>query len=159
MFITEAFAQAGAPAGGGMDFSFLLVMIVIMGIMYMLVIRPQQKKLKDHQQMVAAIKRGDTVVTNGGLIGKVSKVLSDAELQVELAEGVRVRIIRGMIAEVRTRGDVREADAKKAMARNDNDDEAGPAEEDDASTRGKKRNRNGEKAHASPETEAAEKDA
>lgn len=140
-----------------MDFSFLLVMIMIMGIMYMLVIRPQQKKLKDHQQMIAAIKRGDTVITNGGLIGKVSKVLNDAELQVELAEGVRVRVIRGMIAEVRTRGDVRDADAKKAMARNDNEEDE-PAAEDDASAQGKKSNRNGKNAPASPETEAAEKD-
>lgn len=154
MFISEAFAQ-GAPAGGGMDFSFLLVMVVIMGIMYMLVIRPQQKRLKDHQQMVAAIKRGDTIVTNGGLIGKVSKV-GDAELQVEVSDGVRVRIIRAMIAEVRTRGDVREAEAKKALARNDNEDES--PEEDDDSASGKKRNRNGQNAPASSGTEAAEKD-
>ena len=133
-----------------MDFSFLLVMIVIMGIMYMLVIRPQQKRLKDHQQMVAAIKRGDTVITAGGLVGKVTKV-ADAELQVELAEGVRVRVIRSTIAEVRTRGDVREAEAKKALARNDNEED-GDSEDDAAGeerpARGKKRGRNGKPAPA-----------
>ena len=75
-------------------------LILIFGIMYFLLIRPQQKKLKEHQAMVAALRRGDQVVTQGGLIGKVSKVKDDNEVEVELAEGVRVRVVRSTIAQV-----------------------------------------------------------
>ncbi len=73
--------------------------------MYFLVIRPQQKKAKAHREMVANMRRGDTVVTGGGLIGKISKVNDDNEVTVELAEGVKVRIVRSMIAEVRVKGE------------------------------------------------------
>ena len=130
MFITEAYAQ-GAPAAGGGNFLIqLLPFVMILGIMYFLIIRPQQKRLKEHRDMIASIRRGDTVVTAGGLVGKVSKVIGDGELQVELAEGVRVRVVRSTIAEVRTRGDVRDVEARKAMARA-NDDEPDDAEEAD----------------------------
>lgn len=130
MFITEAYAQ-GAPAAGGGNFLIqLLPFIMILGIMYFLIIRPQQKRLKEHRDMIASIRRGDTVVTAGGLVGKVSKVIGEAELQVELAEGVRVRVVRSTIAEVRTRGDVRDVEARKAMARA-NDDEPDDADEAD----------------------------
>lgn len=122
-FITPAFAQAGPGAGGSNFLIQLLPFIMILGIMYFLIIRPQQKRLKDHRDMIGSIKRGDTVVTSGGLVGKVTRVIGDAELQVEIAENVRVRVIRGTISEVRTRGDVRDADAKKALARADNDDD------------------------------------
>lgn len=128
MFITQAYAQ-GAPAAGGGNFLIqLLPFIMILGIMYFLIIRPQQKRLKEHRDMIASIRRGDTVVTAGGLVGKVSKVIGEAELQVELAEGVRVRVVRSTIAEVRTRGDVRDVEARKAMARA-NDDEPDDADE------------------------------
>lgn len=102
----------------------ILPFIMILGIMYFLIIRPQQKKLKDHRDMIASIRRGDTVVTAGGIVGKVTKVIGDAELQVELAEGVRVRVVRATISEVRTRGDVRDVEARRALAREDEADEA-----------------------------------
>ncbi len=104
MFITEAYAQSGG-AGGGTGFLIqFLPIILIFAIMYFLLLRPQQQKARMHREMVANLRRGDTVVTNGGLIGKVAKV-DEHELQVELAEGVRVRIARGMIAEVRAKGE------------------------------------------------------
>ena len=81
-------------------FGQLLPLILIFGIMYFLLIRPQQKKMKDHQAMVAALRRGDQVVTQGGLIGKVSKVKDDNEVEVEIAEGVKVRVVRGTITQV-----------------------------------------------------------
>ena len=104
MFITEAFAQTG---GGGGTTSFLvqfMPIILIFVIMYFLILRPQQQKARLHREMVASLRRGDTVVTNGGLIGRVAKV-DENELQVELAEGVRVRVVRGMVAEVRAKGE------------------------------------------------------
>jgi len=75
-------------------------LILIFVIMYFLLIRPQQKKLKEHQAMVAALRRGDQVVTQGGLIGKVSKVKDDDEIEVDLADGVRVRVVKSTIAQV-----------------------------------------------------------
>lgn len=75
-------------------------LILIFGIMYLLLIRPQQKKLKEHKNMVSALRRGDQVVTQGGLIGKVVKVKDDNELEVELAEGVKVRVVQSTIATV-----------------------------------------------------------
>jgi preprotein translocase subunit YajC len=123
MFITEAYAQAAPAAGSGSFLIQLLPFVMILGIMYFLIIRPQQKRLKDHREMIASIKRGDTVVTAGGMVGKVTKVLGDAELQVELAEGVRVRVVRSTISEVRTRGDVRDVESRRALSRADNDDD------------------------------------
>jgi len=75
-------------------------LILIFGIMYFLLIRPQQQKLKAHQAMVAALRRGDQVVTQGGLIGKVSKVKEDGELEVELTKDVKVRVVQSTIAQV-----------------------------------------------------------
>ena len=124
-FISPAFAQAAPAAGGGNFLIQLLPFIMILGIMYFLIIRPQQKRLKDHRDLISSIKRGDTVVTSGGIIGKVVRIVGDAELQVEIAENVRVRVIRATVSEVRTRGDVRDAEAKKALARADNDDDLG----------------------------------
>ena len=72
-------------------------LILIFVIMYFLLIRPQQKKMKEHQALVAGLRRGDQVVTQGGLIGKVSKVKDDAEIEVEIAEGVKVRVVRQTI--------------------------------------------------------------
>ncbi|SEQ65826.1 preprotein translocase subunit YajC [Thalassovita taeanensis] len=77
-----------------------LPLILIFAIMYFLLIRPQQKKLKEHQSMVTALRRGDQVITQGGLIGKVSKVKDDNEIEVELAEGVKVRVVKSTIAQV-----------------------------------------------------------
>ena len=75
-------------------------LILIFAIMYFLLIRPQQKKMKEHQQMVQALRRGDQVVTQGGVIGKVSKVKEDGEVEVEIAEGVKIRVVQSTIAQV-----------------------------------------------------------
>ena len=75
-------------------------LILIFAIMWFLLIRPQQKKLKDHRAMVEALRRGDQVVTQGGLIGKVSKVKDDDEIEVEIANGVKVRVVRSTVAQV-----------------------------------------------------------
>ncbi|MCJ8322513.1 MAG: preprotein translocase subunit YajC [Rhizobiales bacterium] len=90
-----------------MDSSIIQFMpiIFIFVVMYFLVIRPQQKKAKTHRAMISNIRRGDTVVTGGGLIGKISKVNDDNEVTVELAEGIKVRIVRAMISEVRVKGE------------------------------------------------------
>ena len=77
-----------------------LPLILIFAIMYFLLIRPQQKKVKDHQAMVEALRRGDQVVTQGGVIGKVSKVKEDGELEIEIAEGVKVRVVKSTVAQV-----------------------------------------------------------
>jgi preprotein translocase subunit YajC len=104
MFVTPAFAQTGAGGGADMLIQFLPFVLIFV-IMYFLIIRPQRNKQKAHQEMVANVRRGDTVVTTGGLIGKVAKVVDEGELQLDLAEGVRVRVVRGMIAEVRAKGE------------------------------------------------------
>ena len=102
--ITPAYAQTGA-AGGGDIFLQLVPFILIFVIMWFLIIRPQQKRVKAHQEMVKALRRGDQVVTSGGIVGKISKVVDDAEIEVEIAEGVRVRIVRGMVTEVRSKSE------------------------------------------------------
>lgn len=102
MLITPAYAQSAGAAGP----SFLiqiLPFVAIFAIMYFLIIRPQRQRMKKHQEMVANLRRGDTIVTTGGLIGKVSKVVDDGELQVELSEGVKVRVVRSMVQEVRSK--------------------------------------------------------
>ncbi|MEM8876941.1 MAG: preprotein translocase subunit YajC [Pseudomonadota bacterium] len=103
MFITPAFAQGGA-AGGGNFILQLLPFLMIFAIIYFLIIRPQQRRIKDHRDMVDAIRRGDTVVTSGGLIGKVTKV-DETELTVDIAENTRVRVVRSTVAEVRSKGE------------------------------------------------------
>jgi preprotein translocase subunit YajC len=99
MFATPAFAQA-AGTGAGSAFASFVPLILIFAIMYFLLIRPQQKKLKEHKAMVEALRRGDQVLTQGGIIGKVSKVQDDGVLEVEIAEGVRVKVPRHTIAQV-----------------------------------------------------------
>ncbi len=106
MFITSAYAQ-GAPGFGGDGgiLMSLLPFILIFVIMYFLILRPQQKRVKAHQEMVKNVRRGDTVVTSGGLIGKITKVVDDDQLEVEIADGVRIRQMRGMISDVRAKGE------------------------------------------------------
>lgn len=102
MFVTPAYAQSAA--GGGDIFTSLVIpMFLIFGIMYFLMIRPQQKKMKEHQAMVEAVRRGDQVVTAGGLVGKVSKVKDDNEVEIEIAQGVNVRVIKSTISQVRSK--------------------------------------------------------
>lgn len=90
-------------------FSQFVPLILIFGIMYFLLIRPQQQKMKQHKKMVDSLRRGDQIVTQGGLIGKVSKVKDDNEVEVELAEGVKVRVVRSTIAQVMSKTDPAEA--------------------------------------------------
>jgi len=84
--------------------STLVPLALLFGIFYFLLIRPQQQRIKTHQQMVEAVRRGDTVVTAGGLIGKVAKVKDDGELMVEIADNVQVRVLKSTLTEVRTKG-------------------------------------------------------
>ena len=106
------YAQA-APGMFDMLNSLIVPTMLIIGIMYFLMIRPQQKRLKEHRDMVASIRRGDTVVTSGGIIGKVAKV-DENELQVEIADGVKIKVVRSTVSEVR--GKVEAAPAAKAKA-------------------------------------------
>lgn len=100
MFIAQALAQeAGGAAGPGALGAFLPIILIFV-VFYFLLIRPQQKKMKQHKEMLAAIRRGDRIVTGGGIVGTVSKVIDDNEVQVEIAEGVRVRVQRALISSV-----------------------------------------------------------
>ena len=110
--ITPAFAQ-GLGGGGTNDILMSLVpFVLIFVIMWFLIIRPQQKRAKSHQELIKNVRRGDTVVTSGGIIGKVSKVIDDAEIEVEIADGVRVRIVRGMVQDVRAKGEPVKVESK-----------------------------------------------
>jgi preprotein translocase subunit YajC len=95
--------------GGGGDLMTnlggLLPFILIFVIMYFLILRPQQKRAKQHQEMVKALRRGDNVITSGGLVGKVTKVVDDDQVEIEIADGVRVRQVKSMIADVRVKGE------------------------------------------------------
>jgi len=105
--ITPAFAQAaGASPGGGAEIALQLVpFALIFVIMYFLILRPQQRRVKDHQAMVKNLRREDTVVTTGGLVGRVTKVTDEAsEIEVEIAPNVRVKVVRAMVSEVRVKG-------------------------------------------------------
>jgi preprotein translocase subunit YajC len=86
--------------GSGFDIMAVVPFVLIFGVFYFLILRPQQQKIKKHQNMLANLRRGDRVVTNGGLIGTISKIVSDVEVQLELADDLRVRHVRGMITEV-----------------------------------------------------------
>jgi len=94
VFITPAYAQAAGAPGMGDFVGMILPLVMIMAVFYFLLIRPQQRKLKEHQEMLKKVSKGDTVITQGGLIGKVVKVVDDSELQVEIGENVKVRVLR-----------------------------------------------------------------
>jgi preprotein translocase subunit YajC len=105
MFSTPAFAQS-SPLGGGGDMIYqLLPFVLIFVIMYFLILRPQQKRVKAHQEMVKNVRRGDTVVTNGGLVGKVTKVVDDEQIEIEIGDGMRIRQMRSMLTDVRAKGE------------------------------------------------------
>jgi preprotein translocase subunit YajC len=104
MLITPAFAQA--PGGGGGDMLMsLLPFILIFVIMYFLILRPQQRRVKQHQEMVKNVRRGDTVITSGGLMAKVTKVIDDDRIEIEIADGVRAVQMRQMVSDVRAKGE------------------------------------------------------
>jgi preprotein translocase subunit YajC len=99
MLISPAFAQSGGFAEGGLG---LMPIILVMVIFYFLLIRPQQKRAKQHKQMLSALKRGDKIITNGGLTGTIIKAVDDSEtIEVEIAKDVKVNVVRTMIADVR----------------------------------------------------------
>ena len=104
-FITPAYAQAAAAGGGADTLMQLAPFGIILVIMYFLILRPQQQRAKQQQEMISNIRRGDTVVTNGGLIAKVTKAVDDSEIEIEIAPNVRVRQSRAAIAEVRAKGE------------------------------------------------------
>ncbi len=99
MLISPAYAQAApAPAAGGLEAFLPLILIFV--VFYFLLIRPQQKKMKQHREMLTQLRRGDRVVTGGGIIGQITKLLDDNEVQIEIADNVRVRVLRATIADV-----------------------------------------------------------
>ena len=106
MFVTPAFAQGAAAPGGTGDILMSLVPFVfILVIMWVMIIRPQRQRQKAHEEMVKNLRRGDSVVTSGGLVGKVTKVVDDDQVEIEIADGVRIRQMRQMITAVRSKGE------------------------------------------------------
>ena len=105
MLISTAYAQS-IGAGGGFDLMALAPLVLIFVVFYFLLIRPQQKRAKEHKEMLSKIRRNDRIVTNGGLMGKVAKVNDDRdEIELDIAENVRVKVKRGMVAEVTSKGE------------------------------------------------------
>jgi preprotein translocase subunit YajC len=104
MFISQAYAQTGGGGGlGGLE--QILPLILIFVVFYFLLIRPQQRKMREHREMLGSVKRGDRVITGGGIIGLVTKVIGENELQVEIADGVRVRVAKSTISSILARGE------------------------------------------------------
>jgi preprotein translocase subunit YajC len=103
MFVTQAFAQGTNPLGGDNLLVTMLPFVLIFVIMYFLILRPQQKRVKEHAELVKNLRRGDTVVTSGGLVGKVTKVVDDEQVEIEIADGVRIRQMRQMVSAVRAK--------------------------------------------------------
>tara|TARA_R110000868_G_scaffold2764_5_gene19163 strand:+ start:8484 stop:8909 length:426 start_codon:yes stop_codon:yes gene_type:complete len=131
MFVSPAWAQGAG--GGGLDgLGGLLPLVLIFVVFYFLLIRPQQKKAKEHRETLANLRRGDKVVTNGGLIGTITRVPNDNELIVEIADGVKVRVLRGMIAESLSKSDPVPAKSKdKDQDQDQDDDDDGADDQDD----------------------------
>lgn len=106
MFITPAYAQGAAVTGGGTDMLLQLApFLLIFVVMYFLILRPQQKRAKAHQDMVSAVRRGDTVVTSGGLVGKVVRIVDENEIEIQIADAVKVRQMRAQISLVRSKAE------------------------------------------------------
>jgi preprotein translocase subunit YajC len=125
MFVSPAYAQAAGGGPAGFELVSFLPLILIFVVFWFLMIRPQQKKMKQHREMIAAIRRGDRILTSGGIFGTVTKVLGDAELQVEIADGVRVRVARGTVSEVLAKTEP----AKRSADEDGDDDEVEEASE------------------------------
>ncbi|MGL4371686.1 MAG: preprotein translocase subunit YajC [Alphaproteobacteria bacterium] len=98
--ISQAFAQGSSLFGGLESLSSFLPLVLIFVVFYFFLIRPQQKKAQQHREMIGALRRGDRIVTNGGLVGTVVRVVDEREVELEVAPGVQVRVIRGMVADV-----------------------------------------------------------
>ena len=133
MFISEAYAQAGGEPGTGDFLISLLPLILIFVVFYFLLIRPQQKRMKDHRDMLSALRRGDRIVTGGGIIGQVIKVADD-ECTVEIGEGMRVKVLRSTIQSVLSKPEPRET--RESRGRGRRKAERLEAREGDAADRG-----------------------
>ncbi|MBT4769621.1 MAG: preprotein translocase subunit YajC [Rhodospirillaceae bacterium] len=120
MIISPAFAQSAAGPAPFDPFGFFMPLLLVIAVFYFLVIRPQQKKMKEHNAALSSIRRGDTIVTGGGLIGKVAKVVDETELLIDLGKDNQVRVIRSTISSVLSKPDP--ADEKKSKPANDTDD-------------------------------------
>lgn len=104
MFASPAYASAGAAPGGAAGFFVSIApLILIFVIFYFLLIRPQQRRMKQHRDMIGAVKKNDVAVTGGGVIGKVTRV-DEAEVELEIAQGVRIKVLKGMLSDVRPHG-------------------------------------------------------
>lgn len=103
MLISTAFAQAAGGQDGGFNMMSILPLVLIFVVFYFLLIRPQQKKMKDHKAMIGSLRRGDRIVTGGGIVGTVVKSQGDEDCVVEIADGVRVRVVRSTIQSVLSR--------------------------------------------------------
>ena len=103
MFISPAFAQTASSTSS--FFEAAAPLVLVFGILYFFLIRPQQRRVKEHQAMITSVRRGDTVVAAGGIVGKVTKVQDDGEILVEIADGVRVRVVTSTVTSVRTKGE------------------------------------------------------
>ena len=104
MFITPAFAQTGSGSTGDL-LQTLLPFVLIFVIMYFLILRPQQKRVKAQQEMLKNLRRGDQVTLSGGVIGRITKVIDDSTLEIEIADNVRIRAARQFVADVRSKGE------------------------------------------------------
>src|SRR6478735_4695681 len=111
MFITPAYAQAAAGGDANSILMSMLPFVLIFVIMYFLILRPQQKRVKDHAELIKNVRRGDTIITSGGIIAKITKVVDDEQIEIELADGVRARQLRSMISGVRVKGEPVKDDA------------------------------------------------
>ena len=124
MLISPAYAQAGGAPGGDM-FLQLMPLLLIFVVFWFFLIRPQQKKAKEHREMVSSVRRGDQVVTGGGLMGKVTKVIDENSVQVELAENVRVKVVTSTLQDVLSKGAPvsggKDKDNNKSDNKSDND--------------------------------------
>ncbi|HEY0112783.1 MAG TPA: preprotein translocase subunit YajC [Allosphingosinicella sp.] len=104
MFASPAIASAGAASGGSASFMVqVFPLLLIFVIFYFLLIRPQQRRMKQHQAMIGGVKKNDVAITSGGLIGKVTKV-DETEIELEIASGVRVRVVKTMLSDIRPHG-------------------------------------------------------
>ena len=129
MLISPAYAQAAGGAGGGDFLIQFAPLILIFVIFWFFLIRPQQQKAKQHREMVANLRRGDQVLTGGGIVGRVAKLVDDVYIQVEIAENVRIKVARGSVSEVLTKGEPVRASKAKDDDKDDKDDDGEPAAE------------------------------
>lgn len=113
MFISTAWAQAAGGGGGSDLISAFVPLILIFAVFYFLLIRPQQKRAKEHKEKISAVRRGDRVVTGGGIYGTVTKVVSDTEVVVQIAEAVKIRVARGTISEVLSKTEPAQPERKR----------------------------------------------